>query len=136
MKKFISRHIILLIGAALLLIFPEHMASYGFLIVILYAVGAWVPVLIINAAAFAVYKAGTEKCSKKLLNTSLLLSFMGGALGIYIARWFGYYSDDPQREKTILTYALELNIFVLAVLPLFVIITDEFLKLNLVDFSL
>lgn len=124
MKDFLLHHILILIGAAFLLIFPKEMSAFGFLVILCFFCGAWIAVLIINAVTAVLYTTGSDKNNKLLLIASLVLSFAGGAAGVYLAKLFGYSDDFSEHENTALNYALEFNIFVLAVLPLFCVITE------------
>lgn len=134
--KFFLRHMILFIGAALIIVLTKQMAALGFIMFLLYAGGAWLPFLIINIVTFILCKAGSDKENDKLRIVSLILSFFGGVMGICLAKWFGFYTDIPEREKNLLRYSAELNIFVLVVLPLCFIVTEMLLGPNYIDFRM
>ena len=138
MKKFISRHIILLSGTALLFIMPVQMAALGFAITLLYLMGIWIASLIINAVTFALSILNAHKNNVKLFAAVLLLSVFGGAIGTYTAKLLRYDTKFTENNiiKFIFDNALGFNIYVMAVLPLFWIITEKLFGPNYIGFRL
>ena len=125
MKDFIKKHIILLVGILLLIVLPEVFISLGYWVCwAYYSLGGGVVLLIINGVTFVLCLNHYKKQSQASEDWAIILSLAGGGIGSKLSTTI--FKNKPSSDDIglIYHYCFELNLFVFAVCPIFMLMSD------------
>ncbi|MBR4097311.1 MAG: hypothetical protein IKK42_08425 [Oscillospiraceae bacterium] len=124
MKDFIKKHIVLFIGILLIIVFPDVMIGLGYYMIIAYSfrIGIWF--LILNCITFILCRNRYKKQSDASEDWAIILSLAGGGIGSKLSTTI--FKNKPSSDDIglIYHYCFELNLFVFAVCPIFMIISS------------
>ncbi|MBQ8177539.1 MAG: hypothetical protein IJ035_10960 [Oscillospiraceae bacterium] len=125
MKKFIRKHIILLVGILLLIVLPKVVISLGYWVCwAYYSLGGGIVLLIINGVTFVLCLNHYKKQSQACEDWAIILSLAGGGIGSKLSSTL--FGNKPSKEDVglIYHYFCELDLFLFVVCPIFMLMSN------------